>query len=52
MPKLRKNRIREARIHNEAIVDAYGQKNRLSAGITTWKTKFSFPSRLGAWPPK
>jgi len=28
VPKLRKNRIREQRIHNEAIVDAYGPEEQ------------------------
>ena len=57
MPKLRKNRIREERIHNEIIVDAYGPEeqalgwyyyleNREFAG-TDARTAASCECRLG-----
>ena len=53
VPKPRRNGIREERIHNEIIVDAYGpEEQALAAGITTWRTKSSFPSRLGVSGPR
>ena len=47
MPKPRKNRIREERIHNEAIVDAYGPEEQALGWYyyLESKIKFPFPAR-------
>ena len=47
MPKLRKNRIREERIHNEAIVDAYGPEEQALGWyyFLEDKLRFPFPAR-------
>jgi Calcium binding len=53
VPELRKNRIREERIHNEVIVDAYGpEEQALGWYYYLENKKFSFLSRLCAWLPK
>ncbi len=41
---------REDRIHNEAIVDAYGPEEQAMTGITTWKIKSASRSRQSASP--
>ena len=43
MPKLRKNRIREERIHNEAIVDAYGPEEQALGWYYYLENKIQFP---------
>jgi len=45
--KLRKNRIREERIHNEAIVDAYGPEEQALGWyyFLEDKLRFPFPAR-------
>ena len=48
MKKPKKDPIREDRIHNEAIVDAYRPKNARWDGITTWKPNCSFHFRPDA----
>jgi len=52
VPKARKNRIREDRIHNEVIVDAYGPGEQALGWYYHLENKIQFPSRLGAGPPK
>ena len=42
MPNLRKNRIREERIHNEVIVDAYGPGEQ-ALGWYYLENKIQFP---------
>ncbi|MGO9305501.1 MAG: calcium-binding protein, partial [Candidatus Korobacteraceae bacterium] len=41
--KLRKNRIREERIHNEAIVDAYGPEEQALGWYYYLENKIQFP---------
>jgi hypothetical protein len=43
VPKLRKNRIREERIHNEAIVDAYGPEEQALSWYYYLENKIKFP---------
>ena len=43
MPKLRKNRIREERIHNEVIVDAYGPEEQALGWYYYLENKIQFP---------
>jgi Calcium binding len=43
VPKLRKNRIREERIHNEAIVDAYGPEEQALGWYYYRENKIQFP---------
>jgi hypothetical protein len=43
MPKLRKNRIREERIHNQAIVDAYGPEEQALGWYCYLENKIQFP---------
>ena len=43
MPKPRKNRIREERIHNEAIVDAYGPEEQALGWYYYLDNKVQFP---------
>ena len=43
VPKLRKNRIREERIHNEVIVDAYGPEEQVLGWYYYLENKIQFP---------
>ena len=43
MPKPRRNRIREERIHNEAIVDAYGPEEQALGWYYYLENKIQFP---------
>ena len=43
MPKLRKSRIREERIHNEAIVDACGPEEQALSWYYYLENKIQFP---------
>src|SRR5262249_52636523 len=43
VPKLRKNRIREERIHNEIIVDAYGPEEQALGWYYYLENKIRFP---------
>jgi hypothetical protein len=43
VPKLRKNRIREERIHNEVIVDAYGTGEQALGWYYYLENKIKFP---------
>ena len=43
VPKLRKNRIREERIHNEVIVDAYGPEEQALGWYYYLENKIQFP---------
>jgi len=43
VPKPRKNRIREERIHNEAIVDAYGQEEQALGWYYYLENNIKFP---------
>ena len=43
MPKLRKNRIREERIHNEVIVDAYGPEEQALGWYYYLENQIQFP---------
>jgi hypothetical protein len=43
VPKLRKNRIREQRIHNEVIVDAYGPEEQALGWYYYLENKIQFP---------
>jgi len=43
VPKPRKNRIREERIHNEAIVDAYGPEEQALSCYYYLENKIQFP---------
>ncbi len=43
VPKLRKNRIREERIHNEVIVDAYGPEEQALGCYYYLENKIQFP---------
>lgn len=43
VPKLRKNRIREERIHNEVIVDAYGSEEQALGWYYYLENKIQFP---------
>ena len=43
MPKLRKNRIREERIHNEIIVDAYGPEEQALGWYYYLDNQIQFP---------
>ena len=45
MPKLHKNRIREERIHNAAIVDAYGPEEQALGWYYYLENKIQFPFR-------
>jgi hypothetical protein len=53
VPKQRKNRIREERIHNEVIVDAYGPEEQALGWYYYLENKIQFPF-LGSvhGPPK
>ena len=51
MTKSKKDPIREERIHNEVVVDAYGAEEQAMGWITTWRTKSDSPSRQSvSWP--
>jgi len=43
LPKPRKNRIREERIHNEGIVDAYGPEEQALGWYYYLENKIQFP---------
>lgn len=43
VPKLRKTRIREERIHNEVIVDAYGPEEQALGWYYYLENKIQFP---------
>ena len=43
MPKSRKNRIREERIHNKAIVDASGPEEQVLGWYYYLENKIHFP---------
>ena len=43
MPKLRKNRLREERIHNDVIVDAYGSEEQALGWYYYLESKIQFP---------
>jgi len=43
VPKLRKNRLREERIHNEIIVDAYGPEEQALGWYYYLESKIQFP---------
>ena len=43
MPKPRRNRIREERIHNEIIVDAYGPEEQARGWYYYLENKIQFP---------
>jgi hypothetical protein len=43
VPKLRKNHIREERIHNEVIVDAYGPEEQALGWYYYFENKIQFP---------
>jgi hypothetical protein len=43
VPKLRKNHIREERIHNEVIVDAYGPEEQALGWYYYLENKIQFP---------
>ena len=43
MPNLRKNRIREERIHNQVIVDAYGPGEQALGWYYYLENKIQFP---------
>jgi hypothetical protein len=43
VPKLRKNRIREERIHNKIIVDAYGSEEQAPGWYYHLKSQIQFP---------
>lgn len=43
VPKLRKNRIREERIHNEVIVDAYGPEEQALGWYYYLENNIQFP---------
>jgi hypothetical protein len=43
VPNLRKNRIREERIHNEVIVDAYGPGEQALGWYYYLENKIQFP---------
>jgi hypothetical protein len=47
VPKVRKNRIREERIHNEVIVDAYGPEEQALGWYYSLENKIQFP--FSAW---
>ena len=45
MPKLKRNQVREDRIHNEAIVDAYGPEEQALGWYYYLENKIRFPFR-------
>src|SRR5215831_219528 len=52
MKKRKKDPLREGRIYNKAIVDAYGPEERAMGGITTWKATCGFHLRPDASLPR
>jgi len=52
MKRLKKDLVREERIHNEAIVDASGPEERAMGWYYFWKTGCGFPLRPDASLPR
>lgn len=52
MPKLKRDQVREDRIHNEAIVDAYGPEEQALGWYYYLENKIHFPFQAQCIRPK